>query len=156
MTLDDGDDDGSTADAPIIEDPVYQSGGCGFHGGAGDVYSTKRDVPTTVGTAYPVENDRAWMNAFSGASTEDRFIGTLGFASNLGGASYSETGTKTVEKTVGFDWDPKSFSRSFALVSYIKEWTTTLAIDALRKMSRTIRLGCHNIGAAGSVRTPMA
>jgi hypothetical protein len=110
----DGDDGetegGGTIDAPVIFEQPVASGGCPT-GGPGDVYtSTKRNVSTTIGTAYPVGNDVAWMEHTSGSSAE--FVGTYGIAWD-GIGYFQQSGSKSVEKGAGFTWDGKKYERSF-------------------------------------------
>lgn len=107
-----GDDDETETgrfDAPVMSD-VSEGGTSCPPGGLGDVYTTKRRVSTTIGTAYPIAKDTAWMTHTNGSSAN--FTTTVGVAwNNLG--SFQQSGTRTVERGSGFEWDPKSYARSF-------------------------------------------
>lgn len=113
----------------LIDAPEYTEGpalgdDCDDFEGAGTVYTnTYRKVSTTIGTAYPVGDDTAWMTHTVGSSSE--FTGTygIGFSDIYPFASGSFTGSesKTTEQSSGFDWDPKGYSRSFRVgISYRK------------------------------------
>ncbi|MCW2772413.1 MAG: hypothetical protein JWN91_739 [Nocardioides sp.] len=98
-------------DAPVITDGATAAADCGDVDGDGMWWTdVKRNVSSTIGTAYPVRDDPAWMSHESGSSSE--FTSTFGIAwDNLG--YFEESGTRTAEKGTGFDWDHKSYSRSF-------------------------------------------
>lgn len=117
-----GDDDGgeSPGGSVIIDEPDISKGGCPV-GGAGDVYGTIRGVPTTIGTAYPRGDDTAWMHFTTGSAAS--FTSTLGvgFNDSVGSPTWSESSTETIERSGGFDWEEKSYARSFrADVKYQK------------------------------------
>lgn len=106
--LDDGETEAGAIDAPVISE-LPRASSCPV-GGRGDVYSTKRSVSTTIGTAYPVGGDKAWMRHTAGSATE--FGTALGIATDIGGA-FHQSSTRSVERSVGFTWDGQTYARSF-------------------------------------------
>jgi hypothetical protein len=115
VSSDDGDGDADSATS-VIDDPVYDASKCveGPTGGAGDVYGRTVDSPATIGTAYPVGGDTAWMMFDSGTSDGTDFKASFGTAFDNGLAGQFSAGReKEVDRSVGFDWDPKSYMRSF-------------------------------------------
>lgn len=122
-SVDDGGDTSAAIDAPEYTEGEALGGDCP-HGGIGTVYTnTYRSVSTTIGTAYPIGDDSAWMTHTSGSSSE--FTGTFGIGFSdlfpFTSGTYSESGTKSREQSSGFDWDPKGYSRSFRVrIAYRK------------------------------------
>lgn len=109
--LDDGETEDDTIDAPVIYD-LPRATTCPA-GGLGVVYGTKRVVDTTIGTAYPVGGDPAWMRAVSGSSKSLTASYGIAFAKGNGSGTFSQSGTKAVDRSVGFTWDGKTYARAF-------------------------------------------
>lgn len=78
--------------------------------GAGDVYGEKKSVQATIGTSYPVGDDRAWMAHHASDSVE--FSAVYGIADDRVG-HYQEASTRAVSRSVGFTWDQQSYMRSY-------------------------------------------
>lgn len=107
----DGETESGSIDAPVISEGL-RSSNCPV-GGLGDVYSTKRSVSVTIGTAYPVGGDKAWMRHTIGSSAE--YGATLGVASDAGGitGAFHQSSTRSIDRSVGFTWDGQTYARSF-------------------------------------------
>jgi hypothetical protein len=109
---DDGEVDGDAPiEAPIIsEGETAAAGECNIDGDGMWWTNTKRNVSTTIGTGYPVGADTSKMSHSSGSSAE--FTGSFGVAwDNIG--IFTQSGTRAVERGSGFDWDSKSYARSY-------------------------------------------
>lgn len=104
--------DAARTDQFAIPGPVVDAKAKSCHegDGAGTVYGRTEIVPTTIGTAYPVQHDTAFMTFAMSSSSE--FTASLGVGNDKVG-HFQNSGTKTIERGNGFDWDPQPYARSF-------------------------------------------
>lgn len=92
--------------------------GCVPGQGAGNVVTARRIVSVTIGTGYPVGGDTSWME-YDATAGQD-YTTTLGMAHNSVG-HFQRAGTKSIERSFGFNWDHKTYRRSYRVnVRYVR------------------------------------
>jgi hypothetical protein len=85
-----------------------------------------RKIMATIGTAYPVGGDEAWMERTRGEESSTRWTASLGIAyKEVGSADFTAGGEKNMQRKVGFEWAPSKRARSFLVeVAYqrVETW----------------------------------